>query len=256
MLIHESSIFRHLPEKARKETLLLDGIRYSLEMSDFAYKFLKDIATDLSIRFFQQCFKTGDGGTAMVLFAWSIVDSVDRLRNMLRHTRTFNSKEPYIKTFLDKTNIVRELRNKIQHQPGKIDEYIKYDSTIIGVLGWVHLENTSSTRVLSFTFIPGTVFDAKEHSMVNPSGRQLQPPVDLLTLSVNEKVLCLSELFEELKILTQNLESALNLLFHGKPNSGSDALVVAEMDFSGKGKGDRFVAGDKLGIGVKTSGNS
>jgi len=251
MLIKEDSIMRRLPGDDRKRTLFLDGIRYSLQMSEIAYDALRQSAIDLSSRFLLPNFKLGDAGASMMLCAWSIIDSVNRIRCILNQLPGLKKHEPYLRIFLDKTGVMEEMRNYVQHQTTEVEEYIKHDSTIWGVLGWVYKQDPSNTKVFSFVLIPGTIFEAKEHPFVNPSGRKTGLPVGLITLSVNEKVVCLSAVLDELQNLTSELEARVKSWFEGKPAAGSDVLVVAELEFSGKGMGVHIAAGDKLGVGVK-----
>ncbi len=251
MLIKQDSIFRRLPGDARKQTLFLDAIRYSLQMSELAYDSLRRVAQDLSNRFLMPDFKLRDEGVSMMLCAWSIIDSVNRIRCILKQVPGLKQNAPYLRIFFDKSSVVENLRNYVQHQTTGVEEYIKHDSTIWGVLGWTYKQDPSSVKMFSFAFIPGTIFEAKEHPLVDPFGRMMQLPVGLITLSVNEKTVCLSDILDDLKKLADELEAKLKLWFDGKSAAGSDVLAVAEFDFSEQSSGVHIVAGDKLGIEVK-----
>ena len=253
MLIGPDSYFRKLPGDNRKQALLIDGIRYSIQMSDLAYESLKQMLGDLSLRYFQPEFKLHDEGVAVMLQAWSIIDSVHRIRCLLNQTPSLNQKEPYLRLFYDSTRTIEDMRNCVQHQTSEVEEYIKHDSTIWGVLSWCYKPDPAILKVFSFVLIPGTMFQAKEHHLVNPSGRSMSLPVGLITLSVNDMILCLSDVLGALAKLAPELETRVKSICLGKAAAGSDALVAAELDFAEAGSGVRIAQGDRLGIGVNKS---
>lgn len=84
MIISDGSPLRRLPsELDRRQALFLDGIRYSVEMADLAYTRLRQTLFNLA--------EQRGSGTSLdhwlfvsaVQDAWSLIDSLHRLRGLL-----------------------------------------------------------------------------------------------------------------------------------------------------------------------------
>lgn len=156
MLISKDSPLRTLPvELSRKQILIFDGIRYAAEMTEIAYQRLWG---QLQTIFIDKGIGAHDIATAM-LDAWSIIDSVHRFWDLI-------SLAPGVpngtwKPLLEKrTEIVRELRNCVQHQRKRrqIDDLIAARGQIWGYLSWAEVRDSHYTGKW-FMISPGTAFD-------------------------------------------------------------------------------------------------
>ncbi|KJS82607.1 MAG: hypothetical protein JM58_14730 [Peptococcaceae bacterium BICA1-8] len=83
MIIGDDSPLRHLPSVLNpRQILLLDGIRYSVDMADIAYTRLFNSLTYVSINHNSKEFDFSIFSHAF-LDAWSVIDSVNRMRSLL-----------------------------------------------------------------------------------------------------------------------------------------------------------------------------
>ena len=83
ILIPDDSPIRRLPDDfSREQALIFDGIRYAAEMADLAYWRLFDLLEEMS--FLPSDQLTTRQIAAAMLDVWSIVDSVNRLRDLLK----------------------------------------------------------------------------------------------------------------------------------------------------------------------------
>jgi len=84
VIIGQESVLRRIPAAlARTQSLFIEGIRFSIEMADLAHSRLRETLPPLS-RMENPVGESPSSVSAM-LDAWSIVDSLHRLRGLLRH---------------------------------------------------------------------------------------------------------------------------------------------------------------------------
>lgn len=232
MIIAPNSPLRRLPAELNlKQRLYFDGIRYSIEMANVAYIRLKDILYNLSIN-----HTNLDGAhyrhfVPAILDAWSIIDSVERLRGLIRQTPGFKQKSPGLVVFDQKTSSVEALRNSVQHLNHEIEELLKEGLPVWGVLSWVLVSDEQAKKAQCFTLVPGTMFDRKPDMIVNPLGRSLEIPIGLITLKASGHTVCISEVIERVEELTRKVEEQLAKQFVDLPPAASDMLAIVEMEF-------------------------
>src|SRR5215218_10854064 len=102
MLIGEESPLRSLPSALNKRQLrMLNGIRYSIEMYDIAYRSLLHTLTTIDS---EQDNQKDDRSRAIfpsvLLHAWSMVDTANRLRELLKHTPGLPRRDPHFRANL------------------------------------------------------------------------------------------------------------------------------------------------------------
>jgi len=142
MLISENSPLRLLPlPLSRKQILVFDGIRYAAEMTDLASRRLFGQLEHLSVSSAEP--STQDIATAM-LDAWSIIDSVNRFRDLLQAAPGVRN-EPWKRLLWDRTAVAGALRNCAQHQTGEIEKLIANRQQLWGYLSWAGFQNGSYT---------------------------------------------------------------------------------------------------------------
>lgn len=232
MIIDENSPLRRLPVLNREQTLFLDGIRYSIEMADLAYCRLKETLYEMSINCGNQLPNKHIhvNIVSSVLDAWSIIDSLDRLRGFL-HCAEFVKKDslPNDDPLKQNFNTVRNLRNSIQHIPGNVDKLISKNQTILGSLSWYTCLDSKEMKGLSCTFAAGTVLQNSALPFVNPAGKNIELPVDIITLSASGYSVCLSELMKYIKLMVMDIEKQLSQQTLGLPKAAADFIVCAHM---------------------------
>jgi hypothetical protein len=104
-----------------KQALFLDGIRHATELAEMAYARLVDRLTDLAL-----AGKSDDNPLALTepyLYAWAVVDSVDRLRGLLRLMPGLAEGPdagPWGQLRAE-TEVIRDLRNVSDHLAQRVD---------------------------------------------------------------------------------------------------------------------------------------
>ena len=230
MIIGENSPLRRLPLLNRKQTLFLDGIRYSIEMADLSYCRLRETLYNMSINCCNSLPNNHINTVSAVLDAWSIIDSVDRLRGLL-YLAKFVKKDSLpiddpLKQYMEN---VRLLRNSIQHIAQRIDMMISKNLTILGSLSWFTCTDSTEMRGVCCTLVAGTVIHNSEHPFVNPCGKNIELPVDLITLSASGYSVCFSELMNYIRIMVKDFEDQLSQKTSELPKAGADFLVCVHI---------------------------
>lgn len=87
-----------------KQALFIEGIRVSIEMADLAHQRLQGILPLLSSM--QPINQEPHPSVSAMLDAWSIVDSLHRLRGLMRHMPGIQKRDrvPPIRAFFDVTD--------------------------------------------------------------------------------------------------------------------------------------------------------
>jgi len=230
----------------RNVLLFCDGIRYSIEMARMAYTRLSDTLLTLSTYYLKPDLP-GEEMPFLTLSAtadaWSIVDCVNRLRNLLGRTPGLKQKSPQLQLFFRKTKDVDELRNSIQHLEGEIaGQYSQQKLFAWGVLSWLVPKGPESCLVLQLC--PGTFVEGIR-PLVNPVGRLLRQPIDHITL-FGVKSLCISGLIEDVNTIAGWLGQQSPKFFAGKLPGVFMGLTASAAGPAG----DRVAPGDVLGIAV------
>jgi hypothetical protein len=246
VIVNPSSPLRRIPAALeRRQQLVLDGVRYSIEMADLAHSRLRACLDVLSrpIKADQRML------TSAFLDAWSIVDSVHRLTKLLRHVRGLKQKSPVLELFYRNAAQVEQLRHIVQHMDGQ--ENLEPGTPIWGVLGWAAMDSSDLRAIRSCMLIAGAIVQAEEHPFVNPGGQTIMPPVDLITLSIDRTKACLSDQLRRIEPVAREVEAVVAAYAAGDNTLGADAVVVMELSFDPAAEGAKFDGDDRLGLNVK-----
>ncbi len=212
-----------------KQLMFFESVRLSIEMCFLCYNRLYQGLSEIS---FDEGQRTSLNVVSSYLDAWSIVDSLHRLRELLNgfpgHQK---SKSTAFQVLIRKTNIVRELRNSIQHIRSKIEE-LSETSGVWGSLSWVIFPYESSTRGRICGILPGGMPRSRQR-VVNPIGKRFESNLDQITLSYLDYELSLSESIRELARFTTALEAKLDRIFKGQERQLSDLFLSIEFECNG-----------------------
>ena len=168
ILITDDSPIRKLPDDfSREQTLIFDGLRYAAEMADVAYWRLFDLLTEISA--LPDDKLTTRQIAAAMLDVWSIVDSVNRFRDLLRQAPGVRH-DVWWELFMRRTKEIDALRNDIQHQIGKqrLQSLVTNAGQIWGFLSWAEIRNgryTGNWHMMS----PGAVYQNDHWIYAGPS---------------------------------------------------------------------------------------
>jgi hypothetical protein len=232
-MISSDSPFRRIPiQSDSRQKLYLDGIRYSIEMADLAYKRLRNTLLDISINMNTTNEEDkGDRIVSATLDCWSIIDSIHRLRGLLRQTPKIKHKDPNIRLFLQKTASIEDLRNAMQHLNHNIDNLLREQRPILGVISWTALLDPSSKIAYSYLLVPGAIWDRKPDNAINLLGETVEAPIGLITLTASGYTTCVSHIMDGLLKLVEYLELQISHQFTGPISSLSDAIIGLEIKF-------------------------
>jgi hypothetical protein len=226
VIVGDESPLRRLPaELNQRQTLFLDGIRISIESADLSYARLRNTLMRLA--------RQGDGPgetpltgpdtAAAMLDAWSIVDSIRRLRAMLSQMPNL-ARSPRLRVFLEETKTFDDLRNVVQHFETTIPEMVDAGEPLWGHLTWVVVADREVGRLLTCALVPGTIRSGRVRA-VNPAGIEMRDETDHIILTCHGHVAKLSDALLHLERLTRSLEASLEPQVRERPQAGSDLLI-------------------------------
>lgn len=141
-MIREDSPLRHPPPAlSRRQTIILDGIRYAADMADVAYERLTFNLQRVAILEGEPTVR--DIATAM-LDAWSIVDSAHRFRDLIAGLPGL-SNSVWKRRLAIRTADVAGLRNCVQHQLSESENLATTGGQLWGYISWHELRGDRPT---------------------------------------------------------------------------------------------------------------
>ncbi len=219
-------VFQRLPKNLdRRQTLFLDGIRFSVEIAETAYIRLCRTLLTLANSIIQKKKVRIDALTVRAISdAWAIIDSVHRLCGLLRQMRGVKQNTPNINLLYRQAEKVEVLRNTVQHLNNEIDNLINKQLPVWGTLSWVARPNPTNDLWYTCSLSPGTVF-ARQIPIVNPVGKEPSPPIDMIELSAIESV-NLSILIEKVDTVISSMEKQIEKQIKGQTQAGADMFLL------------------------------
>jgi hypothetical protein len=216
-LLPEDSPRKNLPSTIDpKQRVVLDGIRYSIEIAELSFNRLFDALLELSKR------PDDPHGTFVepFLYAWSFIDATSRMRSLLPFVPEYES-SPEILCFISETEGIRSLRDNIQHLNDRIDKFAGIKLPPWGAITWFFVVQDSPLVVRNHIIGAGTLF-ASEHKMVLPIGKLVHPPLDLIRLDADGAEVYLREILDQVKLVSQHLSILFRQQAAEGPQTGSD----------------------------------
>lgn len=193
----------HIKYKVARKALFHDGIYYSVEIARRIYDDLVERCHTLGQFQFDNPIDLGERAIAD---AWSIIDSLHRIRRLLEDMPGLKPNSPQLQLFYRKTSCLKSLRDSIQHLDEYLDKYALYKIPAWGRLSWVYPIN--EYRYKACMIAPG---DIQPDWKLYPShyGRKMRSPIDFITLTGNREV-CLTEMIDALEQLVPWLNTQLD----------------------------------------------
>ena len=143
-----------LPEhEIRNFIFYLDGLKHSLEMLYLIFSRLeKNLANIVS------CYEKQDNGGKLsvgaLLDAWSFIDVVHRIRELIQQTPQMSKRASAIQIFLRSTSQIEDLRHYIQHLRTAIPKLPIESNPLWGSLSWV----PPNDQTKCYSIFPGSSF--------------------------------------------------------------------------------------------------
>jgi hypothetical protein len=129
----------------------LDALRISIHAADVAYERLVANLDGLNHASPDRQAR----GLSAHMDAWTVVDTVARLRALVQLTPGYKKKASSRKLFLKRTEVVRSLRNTFQHLDGDLGTLTAADAPVLGSLTWICPVAGSSEQMEIGFFMPG-----------------------------------------------------------------------------------------------------
>lgn len=234
MIIDKNSILRKLPRALDKRQLrTFIAIRYSIEMYDVAYQSMLELLNQIN-RDDKQKNKLNTLYPLILMHAWSMVDSANRLQVLLTHLPN-TKKGPHFKSNFRKLSPFKGLRNPIQHLNKEILSRSKDIDVepIWGSLSWNKIVETDPFKVHVFCLIPGSLEKHSGRPLNNPAGKSFQGVVDHVELSAYGATISLSSTHQTISNIAKIIEKSLRKAFKDrkelKEHLPADLLIVAEV---------------------------
>jgi len=213
MIIKDDSPLRRIPTVlAREQVLFIDGIRYGISMADYAYARLCMAVDRITQHFIsgEQSGKAVPNADAEINCAmndaWSMVDSIHRLRELLSGMPNLKQKAVELRLFRKATNECLSLRNAVQHLRHEIRALVKMDQPVWGEITWVALESPQAEIFRCFFIYAGTVYHNFAGPAFQPFGKPVRCPVDHISLNAHGISVSLTDCHESLQQVTTFLE--------------------------------------------------
>ncbi len=162
--------------------------------------------------------------------AWSIVDSVHRLRGLLDQLPGVKKKRSLgFRRFREETAAVEDFRHFIQHLRNEVPDLAAGQLAVMGTLSWCVLRDPAGGELSVCSCTPGPRFRESRVALQNPIGRPFGGPVDYVALQLGERRLDLSELVFITRHLGAQLEQSLQGQTAEVEKVGYDVLVECRM---------------------------
>ena len=222
MLVAIDSPLRKLSaQRDRKQTLYFDGVRYAAEMSNLAFtRLLKTL--NLFPTLTAGSVELTESITSSVMDSWTVIDSVHRLRELLRQFPGMKQKAQEILIFYQTTEGVARFRNGIQHLNNDINVLAEKGLPVWGSLTWRLQSNLATGEETSCGICAGTFFGGATVFM-SEFGKEVKEPIGMVCLNIGNASLNLGSLVESTKPIILFLERLV--ANESEPKNGSDVLL-------------------------------
>ncbi len=215
MIIGKDSPFRRIPlELHRKQNMFFDAIRETVVIIDVNYQRLSRNLFHMSV----EHDPSVHGGYELGLYqtstafsdAWTVIDYTNRLRGLLDKLPVAKIKRfPPKRVFLEETADVKPLRNGFQHLNEHISKAPDVTMPVLGELSWFALADEEGRFGYSCVMPSGMLIPNRGYYPVNPAGATLNERVNLVTLRVEDKAVCLSDTVVAVTKLVRSFEEQL-----------------------------------------------
>jgi len=223
IVIKDESPLRHLPSGLNaRQVMYFDGIRYAVEMLDASFTRLASGIEEVVT------VEQADNAAVLFLDAWSVVDSANRLRVLMKQFPGMK-RDPPVRILQATLAKVEALRNSVQHLPGDIQEHSERGTPTWGSLHWLWVDDYPDARI--FMTVPGTMRKMSSvGSVLSPSGRAMYVNPEFISLEAYGNVADLSAVHRAVAGWFRDFEQAAGRAFAPhEARAGSDLLLIMDM---------------------------
>lgn len=203
-IMQQNSILKHLPAINERHLLILDSIRFTIEIIEYSFNKLENSLLSFSKSKTKQDYIS----ISMFMYAWTILDTT---RRFIRLYKTLPSNHGHAN--INIIEYVDSFRNTYQHLDERIDEsLINSKKPFYGYLKWVY-SNSESKKVENYMAISGLYYSENSEFIVGTYNED--KIIDEIILETVNKIgkteVNLSKLFNEIKSVVESLENELEI---------------------------------------------
>ncbi len=208
MLPKENSILRLLPFSLdKRQLLILDSIRFTLEMIDYSNNMLKE-----KLRITSKGKNRQHDLPELFTYAWNIVDNSKRFYSLYKKLPSVNNHRN-----IENLDFLRTFRNTYQHLDQRIDESIlSNEKPIYGSLKW-QFNDVETNKTVYNLAISGINLGTKGHNIYPEGKSKSKNEIDNIIIETVDakgmREIDLSELYLNIVDITDKLEIQLNEQF-------------------------------------------
>lgn len=156
-LVPLDSPLRRIPTTVeRRDVLFLDGIRYCFEAFELTSLRLAQGLHSMGHRD-DSAMPLGPQIVELTTDAWTMIDVVHRLRELLQQVPKLKKNTPELQLFIRKTESIEKMRHYFQHFRTEISSFAERGMPLWGTLSWI-FDKGDSNGPENHLLIPGTFF--------------------------------------------------------------------------------------------------
>jgi hypothetical protein len=226
-IIAPDSPLIRLPETVPPiQASFFDAVRLSAQFVDIAYRRVEGAVTQL-------VNPEHDRALAIMpvafMDAWAIVDTVHRLRDLLRGLPRYRNQALSKRLFLQRTEAVEQLRNTFQHLVGDLPALTQADAPVLGSLTWLRPVDIERRTLSVWSFMPGRLRSLDSTSVVQIPA-DVPTEISQIELWLGDKSVNISKLRASVADVVSPIEQALRLSAQGESTlCDSLSYVVLEL---------------------------
>jgi hypothetical protein len=222
-IVADESPLRRLPSALNlRQRILLDGIRYAVEMGGLSYSRLL-----AALRAFSTLPNSVVGQrpfAAAFADAWCFVDAVNRLTKLIQSLPGAEHDQG-VQAFLQDMRPARDLRNSVQHITARVDHLVATKQHAWGAITWVTISSKDPMNCVSHLIAAGSMYSGYRCAAENPAGKLLVEPISQVTLRAHGIEVIFEQIIAAMRREVRRLESMLSSQFSGFPTAAADLHI-------------------------------
>lgn len=235
LLFPNSSALYALPRSFEaKEVLYLDGVRYACEMVHISYGRLCTSLEKLPYEDDPDLHR--HLMTSGIHDAWSIIDAADRLRSLIERSEVLKELKNASSNFFLNADIVRKLRNVIQHIDTLIPNHASADWPVWGGVRWFQWKHAPRLGI-SCVMLAGGHATSRPFDLTEPHKNGGDSPVSSIFLFTKGLEVSLTDLHALTVALSASVEELVvshSAAPEGRQERFADVFIQANIDFDCK----------------------
>lgn len=231
-IIATESPFRRMPvDMPRRQILYFDALRLSAEIAGVAFDRLHNLLTGITNRhdlLTDVTEQQEDKAVPAILDAYSIIDSVNRFRELLQVTPRLRHNSVF-ELFVRGTEDIRELRRIVQHLNNReVDRIAQEGWAALGTLTWLGPSVVPDGPPSSYILQPGTFYPGQwtYGAMIDTYSSLGESEIADISLTTAGLRVNLSTIIDKLRSIIRSLEGPLEEFAAGKERFRSDVLLI------------------------------